>query len=403
MIHNIVDTDTHFIIDSSTRLVKNETETKSMLVQYDHNSEKFTFRVPRKIDEHDLTNCNVVRVHFINLDKSKRPAYEGVDDITESLGECEEDDECVTCSWLVPDRATQVAGFLHFVIQFACVNKETNKVLYSWNTAKYTGITIADGIKNDESYVTEHNDALTELENKLKATCVVSAEQTTTSTDDEGENVWTVTFANGDERPFIVRNGSKGEKGDTSLVGSIETINKEPLHFFVGTQAEYEALNNADKQNLFAIISDDTTAETIENAINVLQERCDAFADGTVIVGKALCDSEGNSIVETYATKDSIVGFPEPTYKPVTIENYNSISSKGYYYFEIVFNDGTHYHLGMLYWDGKSQTRTWIMQPDLWEYYLNISDYGKVTLMNSDKEIQDDLSKRIRVARLYKI
>ena len=68
----IKDTDTHFIIDGSTRLVKNASETKSMLVQFDHHSERFTFRVPRHVDSHDLSLCNAVRVHYLNIDKSKR-------------------------------------------------------------------------------------------------------------------------------------------------------------------------------------------------------------------------------------------------------------------------------------------------------------------------------------------
>ena len=104
-----------------------------------------------------------------------------------------------------------------------------------------------------------------------------------------------------------------------------------------------------------------------------------------------------NNIKEDRVT----VNIVEPTYRPVTVEQYNSLHKKGYWYFEIVFNDGTHYHLGMIYWDGKSRTRTWLMQPDLWEYYLNISEYGKVTLMNSDNEIQDELSKLICVGRIH--
>ena len=255
----VKDTDTHFIIDGSTRLVKNESETKSMLVQYDHNSERFTFRVKRYPDDHDLSECNTVRVHFINIDKSKRMENSSVDDITDTLDVCPDDDEYVICSWLIPDSATQFAGSLHFVIQFAVIEGKTVK--YSWNTAKYTNITISDGIKNDEVFETEHIDILKGWEEELKANQIKNIEQTTYSDEDEGENVWTVTF--GDERTqeLKVRNGSKGETG---LVGSIETVQKKPLHFFVGTKAEYEALSEEQKTNLFAIITDDSTDERLK-------------------------------------------------------------------------------------------------------------------------------------------
>ena len=48
--HSVYDTSLHFIIDGNTRLVKNSTEAKVTLVQYDHNSERITFELPRYID-----------------------------------------------------------------------------------------------------------------------------------------------------------------------------------------------------------------------------------------------------------------------------------------------------------------------------------------------------------------
>lgn len=249
----IKDTDTHFIIDGSTRLVKNDTDTKSMLVQYDHNSERFTFRIPRKVDNHDLSQCNYVRVHFINIDKSKRTENHGIDDITDTLEVCPEDDGYVICSWLIARDATQLAGSLHFVIQFAV--KEGDTIKYSWNTAKYTGITIQDGINFDEQTISENNDLLTQWENRLKASQIMKAEQTTVSDVSGGENVWTVTFGDGTTSELRVKNGSRGH------VGSVETIDGHTLQFFVGTEDEYDALPN--KENLFAITTDGITKDAV--------------------------------------------------------------------------------------------------------------------------------------------
>lgn len=51
----------------------------------------------------------------------------------------------------------------------------------------------------------------------------------------------------------------------------VNTINDIGLKFFVGTKAEYNELSDAEKQNLFAIITDDTIAEeVIGNLVNGL-------------------------------------------------------------------------------------------------------------------------------------
>lgn len=57
---------------------------------------------------------------------------------------------------------------------------------------------------------------------------------------------------------------------DTGFVSTIKTINGQPLRFFVGTQAEYDALS--DKNNLFAIITNDTTKEGIFAALEEMRE-----------------------------------------------------------------------------------------------------------------------------------
>ena len=266
MIHGVTDTDTHFIIDGVTRTVKNETETKSMLVQFDHNSERFTFRVPRYVDGHDLAKCNAVRAHYINIDKSKRTQNSGANEITD-LAICDDDDGFVMCSWLIPQEATQLAGYLHFVIQFACMNGD--EMIYAWNTARHTGVTVADGINFGDIVVSENLDILTKWEKELKANHIVSVDQTTTSDADEGVNVWTATFGDGRTQDLKVRNGRRGATG---RIGSIQTIQGNPLRFFVGTKKEYDALPDAEKtNNLLALFTDDKTRDEIEEAFEELQ------------------------------------------------------------------------------------------------------------------------------------
>lgn len=49
---------------------------------------------------------------------------------------------------------------------------------------------------------------------------IVSIEQTTTSTDDGGDNVITVTLTNGQKYTFVVKNGSKGSAGKDGTNGT---------------------------------------------------------------------------------------------------------------------------------------------------------------------------------------
>lgn len=58
---------------------------------------------------------------------------------------------------------------------------------------------------------------------------------------------------------------------DSGFVQTIKTITGTPLKFFVGTQYAYNALNEEEKENLFAIITDDGTKDGLINAIEQLQ------------------------------------------------------------------------------------------------------------------------------------
>lgn len=87
-----------------------------------------------------------------------------------------------------------------------------------------------------------------------------------------------------------VETGSVGDC-DVGFITTIKTINGQPLKFFVGTQSEYELLSADQKQNLFALITNDTTKEGITAAINELRTSHEALseslADGSFKVAEA--------------------------------------------------------------------------------------------------------------------
>ena len=154
--HNVYDTDHHFKIDPLTRAIST-TAQKVTLIQGDHNSERFTFEAPRFIEGHDMSLCNKVQIHFINIDQMTKVQSADIYEPSD-FQISPEDGNVVTFSWLIPQRATKYAGALNFVARFACMTAD--KVEYAWNTAVYSGISVSNGIDNSEPMVDQYSDVL---------------------------------------------------------------------------------------------------------------------------------------------------------------------------------------------------------------------------------------------------
>lgn len=165
-IHSVYDTDSHFSISPITRAIKNESSKKTTVMQYDHNSERFTFEMPREIEGHDMTLCNRVEVHYINTASNKSGESKNfyvVDDLQTSP----EDDTIVICSWLISQNATMFAGSLAFLLRFVCLSEE-GEVTYSWNTDVFKGISVSSGIfNNSEEVIEPYPDALAHFDAKI--------------------------------------------------------------------------------------------------------------------------------------------------------------------------------------------------------------------------------------------
>ena len=155
--HQIYDSDKHFIIDPITRNIANNSS-KLTIMQYDHNSERFTFEIPKMIEGHDMSLSDIVRVHFINIGSTKTNTNFGVyevDDMSVSL----DDPDTVTFSWLISGAATEFNGGLNFAIRFYCLSDE-GIIEYSWGTSIYSGIIVSNGLDNSETIIEEYVDVL---------------------------------------------------------------------------------------------------------------------------------------------------------------------------------------------------------------------------------------------------
>lgn len=163
-IHSVYDTDSHFVIDPIARVVRN-TNKKTKLIQHDHNSERFTFELPRYIEQHDMLTCNVIEVHFTNTDPITKKYFVGkslLDDLQLSPAS----NDVVICSWLIPHDATQLAGTLDFVVRFSCVSDTAAD--YAWHSA-IAVIDVVEGIYNPDAIMTQYEDKFTAWQNETRA------------------------------------------------------------------------------------------------------------------------------------------------------------------------------------------------------------------------------------------
>lgn len=154
--HPVLDTDRRFVIDPYSRVITNMTETKLHLVQFDHNSERLTFEIPRYVEEHDMSLSTKVEVHYLNMGTGtgRNSDVYTVEDLTVS----EDDENLVVFSWLVSQNATRIAGTLNFVVKFLCMEEDV--ITYSWSTTVFAGIKVGEGINNTESVAEQYSDVL---------------------------------------------------------------------------------------------------------------------------------------------------------------------------------------------------------------------------------------------------
>lgn len=158
-INKIIDADPHFNIDTVTRRIKNESSEKVTLIQGDHNSERFTFELPRFIEGHDTLECNCVVIHFKN--ETWEDTYH-VDDVQIHPDK----PDTIAFSWLLSENATMNEGKLDFAIRFACVDDDGN-VEYSWGTSICSFITITKGLNHNKDISERYPDILAQLAAKI--------------------------------------------------------------------------------------------------------------------------------------------------------------------------------------------------------------------------------------------
>lgn len=157
--HPIYDDDPHFIINPITRKIRYEQGGQlPVLVQGDHNSEVYTFEIPRYIDRHDMMLCDVLQIHYINIEANNNMnRNSGIYEIKDMQVSPDDENICVF-SWTISANATAFIGALSFSIRLAC--SEASKLTYVWNSSPYNSIPVSETYNNSTLVVEQYADVL---------------------------------------------------------------------------------------------------------------------------------------------------------------------------------------------------------------------------------------------------
>ena len=236
-IHEISDCDNRFIVDGISRVIKNTSTSKTTVMQFDHNSEVFSFEIPRYIEGHDMMECNRVEVHYLNIDTSTREEKEGIY-LVDDLKVNPDDETKLNCSWVISQNATMLVGSLNFLLRFICLTD--NVIDYVWNTSICSGIYVSKGIYNSEIVAEQYLDTIKAWENRLKvvensigSSGISPIIKVTPIT---GGNKVEITDAEG-TKIFNVLNGVNGTNGKDGTNGSDGTNGEDGISPTISVEA----------------------------------------------------------------------------------------------------------------------------------------------------------------------
>ena len=255
--HTVTDSDTYFIIDPITRKIENTAREKNTLMQYDHDSEVFTFELARYVEGHDMTLCNVVKVHWNNIDGTTGQENADVTDLYD-LRINPDNPDTVICSWKISRQATQLAGILSFLVQYLC-ESDDGTVTYEWHSDIYSDIEIKPG-RNNGAAVIEYTDILEQWRARLFGT---------------GESVLSDISALSEEQQEAIKNESEKQQAEIEAKGAqtLETIPEDYTE--VANMAEEALRRKAD-----AIVMSDNGASIF------VDDASDSYLLGLKVYGK---------------------------------------------------------------------------------------------------------------------
>lgn len=306
--HAVTDTDTYFVIDPNTRQIENTNRNKSVIMQYDHNSERFTFQLPRYIDGHDMMQCTSVIVNFDNIDAETGNTYSDICDMSAVKIDPAHIDRVIT-SWLITRNATQLAGALNFSIEFKCTDYEGN-VVYEWSTDTYDRIEVKPRSKNNAGTIVEHEDILEQWRVKIFGA---------------GDSVMSNIAAEGEAQVEAVKTESATQQEAVELKGS-NTLASIP--------EDYTGVNNK-AEDAVRSKSNAIVCEAEGSAI-AITDSADNFARGMNLFGKSTqTTTTGKQLANNTNTTYTVSGITFTTNPDGSISIKGTSTGLAYYIFDL--------------------------------------------------------------------
>lgn len=259
-LHEVRDSDSHYIINPSTMEITNANGEKNTLQRGDHNSEILTFELPKEIEGHDMTLCNKIEVHYKNISAGDKTTLSADFYKVKDLKADEKEPGTLMFSWKVSGNATKYYGALEFRILFGCLDDNGIYVYKKWSKV-FKGITVEDGFESTEHIEDVYSDGFAEgialaVQNAIESGELngvgkdgesVTVSSVSESTASGGSNV--VIFSDG--KTLTVKNGKDGASGKDGENYVLTDDDKTQIANIVATQLG--------GQPVYGIVGDDKT------------------------------------------------------------------------------------------------------------------------------------------------
>jgi hypothetical protein len=378
-IHPVPDTDTYFVIDPITRQIENTNSKKTVIMQYDHNSERFTFELPRYIDGHDMLECTSVTVNVDNIEVVESDGVEVVEEVEPRVNSDApdmtdlrvhpNDPEKVISSWLISRNSTQLAGILSFHIEFKCADSNGN-VVYEWSTDSYDEIEVRARKKNGEAAVVPYSDIL---------------EQWRTRIFGAGDSVMANIAAEGEAQVAAVKTESETQQEAVELKGA-QTLESIPEDYTeVDAMAEEAVRSKADAISCSA-----------EGDAIVVADASDDHIRGLKVFGKTTqFTTTGKNLLKNTAWTQGGAGITFTVNDDTTITVNGTATDIAYIPIGITLEANTEYILSGCPSGGSNESYSAYMI-DKTTFSKMYHDYGETVRFNTGNETNWEA--RIRVA-----
>lgn len=240
-----------FTIHPITRAITYNSTDPLCMIQDDRNSERLTFEIPKIIEGHNMLECDLVEIHYINLGANGSGQNEDIYRVSD-LSEYEPNSDGVDMlrfTWLVSSNATKYAGKTIFAVRFSCTDgTDEGKILYEWATYPCDVITVGESIRNtksidetiiqdilagwEERLMIDHEWIPNEKDGDNTILRIKSLYGGTSTSDDlrgpSNYQVWLDSGNTGTEEEFFAtlkgEKGDKGDKGDNGQDGATPDI-----------------------------------------------------------------------------------------------------------------------------------------------------------------------------------